>query len=189
MKSYLYVSYSLDVSNGILGDVDQTVENLMKSEGYDRIGSGAGFGTRDLNFDAKGEEFTQEKIDVLFSKVVAAVGSAHSDLEWAMSYDAWHDDERDEDGCIEELCLVAELKPLYTLRDCPMCHEAHGEDKGPQLTVTSQIDLNTGRLICDAWHTVKCQNCGLEVSEEYAHEVVRRWNGESLLDEDEEGNT
>ena len=89
IKSYLSIAYAAE---GTLHD--EAVEALVKGE---RVGSGFGFGTRDLEF-AAANDMTQEALDEFAAKLVKAVPG----VDFAVAWESW-DDECDEDGPIDDL--------------------------------------------------------------------------------------
>jgi hypothetical protein len=81
---------------------DINLEVLMNSKGYGRIGSGFGFGARDMEFKIE-TALNQDQINALAIEI-----SKELNLEITLSQDAWHGDERDDDGPIEGYSLLAE---------------------------------------------------------------------------------
>lgn len=59
------------------------------------------------------------------------------------------------------------------LRDCPFCGTKGTDDE--KLLFTAETDV-VDRFAYS--YTIRCQGCGVNVTDEYEDEVVRIWNGE-----------
>lgn len=81
--------------------------------------------------------------------------------------------------------MIQPNEDYRVLRDCPFCHTKHdpkAESSGPTLQETSIIAID-GTF--SSFYTVKCFECGAEVSGEYINETVSLWNGNTVDNDDE----
>ena len=69
------------------------------------------------------------------------------------------------------------LRPF--LRDCPFC-KAKGDN--PEMVMFTSI-----RDVVDDFDyafSIRCNGCGIEITDEYESEVIRLWNGEDKSEDD-----
>jgi len=57
------------------------------------------------------------------------------------------------------------------LKPCPFCGDAKDEDYAPSLSETRGL-LHNDQIGC----SVYCPNCGIEFNEEYADDLIEKWN-------------
>jgi hypothetical protein len=68
------------------------------------------------------------------------------------------------------------------LRDCPFCHT-----KGTNDELIVLMSLTDVVHQFDYGYTIRCNQCGAEVNDEYQDAVIHLWNGTKPDADDEEG--
>lgn len=67
------------------------------------------------------------------------------------------------------------------LRDCPFCNADGSNDEKVAFMVLSDVVHQF-----DYGFTIRCNECGGEVNDEYRDDVVKLWNGTKSEDQDDE---
>jgi hypothetical protein len=67
------------------------------------------------------------------------------------------------------------------LRDCPFCHASGANDE-----LVAFMCLTDVVHQFDYGYTIRCNQCGGEVNDEYQDTVVHLWNGTKPSEEDDE---
>ena len=75
---------------------------------------------------------------------------------------------------------MSETRP--TLRDCPFCHTPGSDDEKLHF-IASNVIYDGGEYT--AGYSIFCTGCGVELSDEYRDDLVRRWNGEKEPDDED----